>query len=379
MAILEAAALIFGLIILVKSSDVFVEAAARIAKLVGISPFVIGLTLVAIGTSMPELITSIFGMLSNRPDLVVGNLVGSNISNISLILSIGVLVGGTIRASKKIFETDLFITLLVALLFFYFSFDQVISLLEGIFMLLLFAAYLAYTFGLKPELKHLFDFGGYLKSVHNFSSMILDLKLYHEIVLQGISPATYTSLIREVPDPFEEEFGKKVEQSERVQFEKEFRDELIKRFAKNIFLILIGLTGLWVGGHLTVEGATGIADYLGISAGVIGLTIVAIGTSLPEFSVTISAARKGFSEIVLGNILGSNIANILLIMGLSALIAPVQVVLSQSIFPMVWMVLVTLVLMVSVYGDWAIKRHEAVALLLLYLIFLYGLLSGISP
>src|SRR3989338_2062538 len=379
MAILEAAALIFGLIILVKSSDVFVEAAARIAKLVGISPFVIGLTLVAIGTSMPELITSIFGMLSNRPDLVVGNLVGSNISNISLILSIGVLVGGTIRASKKIFETDLFITLLVALLFFYFSFDQVISLLEGIFMLLLFAAYLAYTFGLKPELKHLFDFGGYLKSVHNFSSMILDLKLYHEIVLQGISPATYTSLIREVPDPFEEEFGKKVEQSERVQFEKEFRDELIKRFAKNIFLILIGLTGLWVGGHLTVEGATGIADYLGISAGVIGPTIVAIGTSLPQFSVTISAERKGFSEIVLGNILGSNIANILLIMGLSALIAPVQVVLSQSIFPMVWMVLVTLVLMVSVYGDWAIKRHEAVALLLLYLIFLYGLLSGISP
>src|SRR3989344_2979281 len=130
MVLVEVAALLFGLLVLIKGSDIFVEAAARIAKLMGISPFVIGLTLVAIGTSMPELITSIFAMLANSPELVVGNIVGSNISNIALILSIGVLVGGTLTASKKIFETDLFITLLVALLFFYFSLDRQISILE---------------------------------------------------------------------------------------------------------------------------------------------------------------------------------------------------------------------------------------------------------
>ena len=103
MVLVEIASLLFGLVVLIKGSDIFVEAAARIAKLMGISPFVIGLTLVAIGTSMPELITSIFAMFANSPELVVGNIVGSNISNIALILSIGILVGGTLTASKKIF------------------------------------------------------------------------------------------------------------------------------------------------------------------------------------------------------------------------------------------------------------------------------------
>ena len=375
MVLVEVAALLFGLLVLIKGSDIFVEAAARIAKLMGISPFVIGLTLVAIGTSMPELITSIFAMLANSPELVVGNIVGSNISNIALILSIGVLVGGTLTASKKIFETDLFITLLVALLFFYFSLDRQISILEGIFMLSLFAAYIAYTFGLKPELKTMFDFSRYLKTVHHFSSIVLNLKLYKELIKQGISPATYASLVKEIPDPFEEEFGKRVEKEDRIKFIREFRDEIIKRLAKNIFLVLIGTIALWIGGQLTVEGAMGVAKYFNVSAGMIGFTIVAIGTSLPEFSVTITAARKGFQGIVLGNILGSNIANILLVIGISALIAPVYL-LPSSTFPIIAMIISILLLMGAVYGDWEVKKHEAAILLLFYLFFLYGLFAG---
>lgn len=248
--------LCLGFILLVKGSDFFVDGSANIATRFGIPQLVIGLTIVAMGTSAPEAAVSLTAAIEGSADIAIGNIVGSNILNIFIILGIAsVMVPIAVSASTIKYEIPYMIGCSVLLLLL--GLDGKISRWEGIIFWIAFVAYLGYLFFQAKQNKE------------------------------------------EVP-PAE---GKKL--------------------WLEILFILGGLVALIVGSKLAVYGATEIARTVGVSERFIGLTIVALGTSLPELFTSVNAARKGNADIAIGNIVGSNIFNILFVIGTTGLITPV--------------------------------------------------------
>jgi len=257
--VLDLILLLLGFALLTKGADYFIENSASLAEEKGISPHVVGVTIVAFGTSLPELLVSIISSFQGYNDLALGNIVGSNISNIGLVLAVSTFIFYYVLNTNIVPDDDAnndsYVMLLAVFLLFLFSQDKVISQAEG---MLFFVLYLIYIFWL------------YKKSSNN--------KL---------------------------EVGKTENTS---------------------YLFLIGgLFALLLGAQLTVDSAVSIAISIGISEIVIGLSVVAVGTSLPELAGTVSAARMGHKEIAVGNVIGSNIANIFLVMGVLATINAISV------------------------------------------------------
>ena len=251
--------LVIGFILLTKGADYFIDNAAILAEEKGIPPHVVGVTIVAFGTSLPELLVSIISSLQGYNDLALGNIVGSNISNIGLVLGTSCfiffyLLNTEIKPEEDA-NSDSYVMLFAVILLYYFSRDKIISDSEGI---VFFSLYVIYMYWL------------YIRSVNSDT------------------------------DPVEQ-------------------DNVSYAF------LIGGLVGLLIGAQITVDSAVEIATYFGISEVVIGLSILAIGTSLPELAGTVSAAKKGHKEIAVGNIIGSNIANIFMVMGILAIIRPIDV------------------------------------------------------
>jgi cation:H+ antiporter len=257
--ILDLILLLLGFALLTKGADYFIENSASLAEEKGISPHTVGVTIVAFGTSLPELLVSIISSFHGYNDLALGNIVGSNISNIGLVLAMSTFIfyyflNKNIDPDEDA-NNDSYVMLLAVILLFLFSKNKEISQNEGI---IFFTLYIIYIFWLYKRL------GG---------------------------------------GPVESDNGEKT---------------------SYIFLIG-GLMALLAGAQLTVDSAVSIAQFMGISEIVIGLSVVAVGTSLPELAGTISAARMGHKEIAVGNVIGSNIANIFLVMGILAIIKPISV------------------------------------------------------
>ncbi len=259
--------IIIGFALLIKGADVLVEGSSNIAKRFHIPEIVIGLTIVSIGTSLPELMVSLKSAISGHADMSVGNVVGSNVCNLLLILGLA----STIRPLKIKRETRLIevpICLILTIIFGMFcNTAGGISRPEAIALIVLFAMFIIYT------------------------------------IVMGIKG---------------EKFDKEDEETEEKEEDKKQVSML-----KNVIYIILGILGLKIGGDFVVDNATIIAEYFKISEQIISLTIVAIGTSLPELVTSVVAAIKGNSDISIGNILGSNIFNMALIMGVSALINPI--------------------------------------------------------
>ena len=251
--------LLIGFVLLTKGADYFIDNAAVLAEEKGIPPHIVGVTIVAFGTSLPELLVSIISSLQGYNDLAIGNIIGSNISNIGLVLGTSCFIFfylfNTNINPENDANSDSYVMFLAVILLYYFSTDKVISLTEGA---VFFGMYVIYMYWL------------YIRSVNSDR------------------------------DPIEQD---------------------------NVSYIFLfgGLTALLLGAQLTVDSAVDIATYFGISEVVIGLSIVAIGTSLPELAGTVSAAKKGHKEIAVGNIIGSNIANIFMVMGILAIIKPIDI------------------------------------------------------
>ncbi len=263
--------LVLGFALLVKGADWFVDGAARIATKFGIPQLVIGLTIVAMGTSAPEAAVSITAAFAGNAEITIGNIVGSNVLNILIILGITALVYPVVvQKSSLIF--DIPVVLFATAILFVLGYDGNISRLDGIIMLVVFVAYLFFLF-------------------------------------------------------WDAKRPKKLESAEVQQEEAE--NEETKNEEKNLSLpkalifTVIGLVLIVAGSNFVVKSATFIANALGLSQRFIGLTIVALGTSLPELFTSVTAAMKKNSDIAVGNIVGSNIFNILFIVGLSGLIIPV--------------------------------------------------------
>lgn len=256
--------LIIGFVLLIKGADIFVDGASNIARRIGIPSIIVGLTIVSLGTSAPELAVSVISALNGTSDIAIGNVLGSNFFNSLMVLGGTALVVPLIfkkSTIKRDYFVDLFVTILVFILAFGFKLkDNYLSRIDGIILVILCISYITYLVYV-------------VKKKNNLS---------------------------EEPD-------KNV------------------KILRNIILCIIGVVGIVIGGDVVVDSAKKIAFSFGMSEKLVGLTIVAMGTSLPELVTSIVAALKGEKEIALGNVLGSNIFNLLLILGVSSSIAPFAV------------------------------------------------------
>lgn len=333
--------LLLGLVFLVKGSDYFVKAASTIAKKFGVSEFVIGLTLVAVGTSIPELASSIVASIQQASGIVIGNIVGSNIVNIGLIVGVAAFIS-PMKTEVEMLKRDGYIMLFAAVLFFVFALNGELSLIEsGLFVLL----YIAYVFFLFEE------------------GEIYEEKLYFKEFLKYFVKFKYINSARQ-----------------KINGTKHNRDSDSENgngngridggFAKDIFTLVLSCAAIVIGAKYFVEESIFFAELFGVPDTIIGTTLVAVGTSLPELVVTVSAARQGYGSIALGNIIGSNITNIFLILGLSGLLYPISVAEISLFFTTPVMIVISLILLVFISTGWEIKKWEGIALMVFYATFL---------
>ncbi len=293
--------------------DFLVSGSVRFARYLKVSSFVIGATVLAFGTSAPELAASILAALDDAPELAMGNVIGSNIANIGLVLGLVCLIAPITIASSR-FKREYPPFLLSALLILFLAWDLKIDDLEGIIMVGLLAIYIWRSFNYKEDLN--------------------------------------------------------TEPEEEVRF---FSD---KGPTFQVLLILIGLIGLVSGAKLLVSGGVSIARTLGIGEWFIGITVVAIGTSLPEIVSSIMAARRGHGEMAIGNIFGSNIFNILMVLGITSIIHPLHI--TEPIHPdlMIATGLTCLLFILMLRGKHSLGKISGTILLITY--FLYIALKGIG-
>lgn len=312
--------LLVGFALLIKGADVFVDGASSLAKKMGIPPVIVGLTIVSIGTSAPELAVSIISALKGSNNIAIGNVVGSNLFNTLMVLGITTIVLPIMIHKEKV-KSDFIVNIFVTILLFIFTFD-------GIFR----------------------------RSANTISridgAILLALCIVYMVLL--VVKAKKTNM----PEPTEEEKNVNV-------------------FVK-LLLIVIGVAGIVIGGQLVVNSASNIATSLGMSEKLVGLTIVAMGTSLPELVTSVVAALKGENEIALGNVLGSNIFNILLILGTSSLISPITIE-SGLVADFSFLIAVTVLLYVLVFFNKArekkLSRIEGALFVALYSGYLIYIIS----
>ena len=341
--------LILGFILLVKGSDYLVDAAARMARKLGVSDLVIGLTVIAIGTSLPELAASVIASLKNESGLIIGNIVGSNIANIGLVVGIAACVG-SFKVNKRTYERDGFLMIFSTLAFFVFSWDHLITRLEAVSLLGLYALYIMFLIHTKENRTKNYKFHDFLDYFFNFR---------------------YVTTVKNA-------FLKKA-----IKNRKKEDKQLVKLFWQGLFadclVVAISIVAIISGAHFLVRESVWLANLWGVPSNLVGLSIVAVGTSLPELMVSISAARKGFGGIVIGNILGSNIANLLLIGGVSSLMVPLTVS-SMSVLHMIpIMGFFSLFLLLAIKSNWKLTKNVGIWALSLYVLFLiYAFTLGLT-
>ena len=307
----DLAVLISGIVVLYFGAEWLVRGASRLASSLGVSPIVIGLTVVSLGTSAPELVVCLVAALQGNPGLAIGNVMGSNLANIGLILGLTSLIH-PLEVKHRVVWREMPVMLLITFAIYPIAFDRVLSRMDGFMLLLVLLAYLVWVFrsGHSEE----------IKSSHG----------------PGDSMAT----------------------SEGAASLLNFKD---------IRQVAVGSAFLVLGGYCIVEGAVEVASALGISEVIIGLTVVAIGTSLPELATSLVAAMRQEVDIAVGNIIGSNIFNLTAIFGTTAIVRPIMIpetVLSREL---AGVVLMSLLLLPILRNGWQIKRWEGALLLTAYI------------
>ena len=300
--------IVVGVALVLFGADKLTEGASSLARRLNVPEIIIGLTIVAAGTSAPELFVSLVSALNDTPDMAVGNVVGSNTMNAMLIVGTAALVAPMVISPSTV-KKDIPCSVLASILLAVLAFDGFLGRFDGIVLLLGFAAFMAYT--------------------------LVQSKAGKDDVVKESSPVW-----------------------------------------KNILFIVFGLAGLVVGSNLFVDSASDVALSLGISEAVVGLTIVAGGTSLPELATSVVAARKGQSAIAIGNVIGSNVFNILLILGLTSAISPLEIEGITTIDMAVMLLSVALIWLFS-RTRYTVERWEGAVLLLGYMAYLWWLITSL--
>lgn len=304
--------LIIGFIFLIKGADFFVEGSSSIARKFNIPSLVIGLTIVAFGTSAPEAAVSITAAIRGQNEMAIANIVGSNIFNILLVVGATAMINPIHVKESTILKEFPF------------------SILASIVLVIL-----AYDI----------RFQGYSENILTRGDGLIFLTLFAIFMYYLIDMAINSN-------------GETNEENYKIM-----------SISKSIILSIVGLLGIIIGGSFVVDGASDIALSLGMSENLIGLTIVAIGTSLPELVTSMTAAKKGESDIAIGNVVGSNIFNILFILGISACISniPVQ---TEAFIDMIVAIVTTLIVYVLAITKKKVNKIEGMSVFLLYIAYL---------
>ena len=294
--------LIFGFILLIKGSDFFVSSASDIAKKFKIPPIIIGLTVVAMGTSAPELSVSVTSSLAGLNDMSIANVVGSNIFNILIALGVSSMFGKLKINNYK----DIWMLLGTCLGLLLMAINRSLGMLNGIILLIAFTMYIL-------------------------------------------------SLIKQAKD--------------NKANKEESEDEKQRNIFITVVLGILGAIAIVIGGNMVVNSASEIALKLGMSENLVGLTIVALGTSLPEFVTSVMATKKGELEIAIGNIIGSNIFNILLILGVASLISP-MVISVVAICDVMFMVFTVALFIFLTVKEKELNKKSGILLIMMYIVYL---------
>ena len=327
MTLLNIGLIILGIVLVIWGADRMTEGASSFARDMRVPEIVIGLTIVAAGTSAPELFVSLMSALKGTSDLAVGNVIGSNIFNTLLIVGCSAAVA-PIAVAPNTVKKDIPFAIGASLLFFMLCFDDMSSVhlwgndiirSDGIILLIGFLAFMVYTFQVAANNGEL--------------------------------------------DFLDEELG--------VEREKPKKD--FSRLWRNLFWVALGLGCLIVGSHIFVNGATYVANRFGIRQSVVGLTIVAGGTSLPELATSVVAAYKGRSAIAIGNVIGSNVFNILLILGITAVVHPMRIM-GITIVDLMMMLISIGLMWIFAITKYYVSRREGWVLILTFMGYMAWLL-----
>lgn len=294
-----------SLAVLLLSSDKFIDAAERLGLSFGISPFIIGVTIVAFGTSLPELATSIASVLSGSSEIVIGNVIGSNITNILLVLGITVVIGKEIKLDFNVMDVDMPLLLMSSFFLYFVCADLQFSLIEAILCL-----------------------GALVFFLINSTQ------------------------------------GQKNDDDDRPPTE-----------TKDFIWVALGAIGVFAGANYTIYAIENISAMLDISPDLIALTVVALGTSLPEVVVSIAAVRKGKHAIAVGNVLGSNIFNTYAVMGIPRFFGDLTINNEIVVFGLPFMIAVTVLFALVTFSN-RISRWEGAMLILFYIYYLVQLISN---
>ncbi len=296
--------LLVGFALLIKGADFFVEGSSSVAKLLRVPTVIIGLTIVAFGTSAPELAVSLSASLAGSNDIAVGNVIGSNIFNLLMVVGICGAIKPMAIDKMILYGDYLFSILAATVMMLLFAFDHSLSRLDGVILLLLFAYFL--------------------------------YKMVRNTLASRAAGGTEEDVV-DVMSPF-----------------------------KSLVFILGGLAAIVAGGNIVVDSASSIAASFGLSETLIGLTVVAFGTSLPELVTSIVAAKKGESGMALGNVIGSNLFNILFVLAASATISPMKVDI-LSTFDAIFLIVSSAVTWFLAKSRFEVNRREGIIMVLMYL------------
>jgi len=327
MTLLNIGLIVLGIVLVIWGADRMTAGASSLARDMRVPEIVIGLTIVAAGTSAPELFVSLMSALKGTPDLAVGNVIGSNIFNTLLIVGCSAAVAPIVVAPNTV-KKDIPFAIAASLLLFVLCFDDMssvhlwgneISRWDGVILLAGFAVFMIYTFQMAAK-------DGLLQC-------------------------------------YEEELG--------VTREKPKKDW--SHLGINLFWIILGLACLIVGSHVFVNGATYVAYRFGIRQSVVGLTIVAGGTSLPELATSVVAAYKGRSAIAIGNVIGSNVFNILLILGVTAVVHPMRIM-GITIVDLMMMLISIGLMWIFAITKYYVSRREGILLVVCFMAYMAWLL-----
>lgn len=316
--LLQCILFIVGLLGVYFGAEWLVKGSSNLSRALGIRPLIIGLTVVAFGTSSPELAVSLTASIKESSEIAIGNIIGSNIANIGLVLGITAMVF-PLKVERNIIKNELPLMIAISVVFYLMAMDKKIGFIDGSFLftgIILFTGYHIYRTIRSNSRSH------NLTSVTNIAGV-----------------ADKQSLTRR------------------------------KNLLLNILFIAVGLAGLLIGAHLLVKGAIFIAGRCGISEMAIGLTAVAFGTSIPEMATSVVSAFRKEAELCVGNIIGSNIFNILMVIGSVTLIRPLNVTQETLFFELPAMLLFSAVLIPMMMGTWAINRIKGFVLVFGYCAF----------
>ena len=360
--------LVLGVIIVLKGADWLTDGAVNIATRFGVSQMVIGLTIVAMGTSMPEFCVSMVSALKGTPDLAVGNVVGSNTLNTLLIVGCSALVA-PIMVKRSSVKRDIPFAVVASLLMLLFCLDGAIGRVDAA---VLFAGFCLFMF---VTLKYAKTTEEHAATVATSGAAMATAAVASTSVSEAPTSQTSAPEASTSQNSAPEASTSQPSAPEASVSQPSAPEASVASMLKAVVMLVVGLLCLIAGSNMFVDNASFVASSLGVSDAVIGLTIVAGGTSMPELATSMVSAKKGNSDIAIGNVIGSNVFNILMIIGITGLVKPMHIA-GITTLDLIMMLASMLLMWFFCRTTYKVKRWEGAVLTIIYLAYLTWLIMN---